>query len=234
MVGVEFSSGSLEKIQQIVFLILDDHMSNNAAETPTVCVVDDDEGVSGAIRMLLESVGLKVAAFSNAQEFLDKYDAKRHACALLDVRMPGMSGLSLQNELKARGHSVPIVFITGHGDVRMAVQAVQAGAIDFIEKPFRDQHLLDSIYKALAQGTTLKSADDERAVIAARINSLTSRELEVMNLIVEAKKSKEIARILNISLKTVEFHRSRVMEKMLTSSALDLIRLVLMAQRKDA
>lgn len=196
----------------------------------TVYLVDDDEGVSGAIRLLLESVGLKVEAFSNAQDFLVNFDSERHACAVIDVRMPGMSGLALQNELKARGQSIPIVFITGHGDVRMAVQAVQAGAVDFIEKPFRDQHLLDSIHKALAQSSTQKSSGNERSVISARIKTLTSRETEVMKLIVEAKKSKEIARMLNISIKTVEFHRSRVMEKMHTSSALDLVRLVLMAQ----
>lgn len=203
-------------------------------KAPTVCVVDDDEGVSGAIRLLLESVGLEVEAFSNAQQFLDKFDPKRYGCALIDVRMPGMSGLTLQHELKARGHSIPIVFISGHGDVRMAVQAVQAGAVDFIEKPFRDQHLLDSIHKALAQGSTMRSSWDERSLIAARIKTLTPRETEVMNLIAEAKKSKEIACTLNISVKTVEFHRSRVMEKMQTNSALDLVRLVLMAQNGSA
>lgn len=196
-----------------------------------VYVVDDDEAVSHSLRMLLESVGLSVETFPTAQAFLEHAELSRSACLLLDVRMPGMSGLQLQESLRRRGLSMPIVFITGHGDVRMAVRAVQAGAVDFIEKPFHDQDLLDSIHKALAQGSAQRSTGDERDQVAARIKTLTPRELEVMNLVVEGKPSKVIARILDISTKTVEFHRSRVMEKMQTSSSLDLVRLVLMAER---
>lgn len=196
----------------------------------SVYVVDDDEAVAHSLCMLLESVGLTVETFATAQAFLERTDLSRTACLLLDVRMPGMSGLQLQEAMKARGLSIPIVFITGHGDVRMAVRAVQAGAVDFIEKPFHDQDLLDSIHKALAHGLAQRSTGDERALIAARIKTLTPRELEVMNLVVEGKPSKVIARMLDISAKTVEFHRSRVMEKMHTSSALDLVRIVLMAE----
>jgi two-component system response regulator FixJ len=196
-----------------------------------VYVVDDDEAVAHSLRMLLESVGLAVETFPTAQAFLEHAELSRNACLLLDVRMPGMSGLQLQESLRQRQLSMPIVFITGHGDVRMAVRAVQAGAVDFIEKPFHDQDLLDSIHKALAQGSAQRSTVDERDQVAARIRTLTPRELEVMNLVVEGKPSKVIARILDISTKTVEFHRSRVMEKMQTSSSLDLVRLVLMAER---
>jgi FixJ family two-component response regulator len=199
----------------------------------TVYVVDDDEAVAHSLRMLLESVGLKVEAFPAAQEFLERVEiASTAACVLLDVRMPGMSGLQLQDALKARGVAIPIVFITGHGDVRMAVRAVQAGAVDFIEKPFHDQDLLDSIHKALARDTAQRSSGDERALIVKRIKTLTPRELEVMHLVVEGKQSKVIARMLDISAKTVEFHRARVMEKMHTSSALDLVRIVLMAEQR--
>jgi len=202
-----------------------------SAAPVNVYVVDDDEAVSHSLRMLLESVGLSVETFPTAQAFLEHAELSRSACLLLDVRMPGMSGLQLQESLRRRGLSMPIVFITGHGDVRMAVRAVQAGAVDFIEKPFHDQDLLDSIHKALAQGSAQRSTVDERDQVAARIKTLTPRELEVMNLVVEGKPSKIIARILDISTKTVEFHRSRVMEKMQTSSSLDLVRLVLMAER---
>lgn len=201
----------------------------------TVYVVDDDEAVAHSLRMLLESVGLAVQTFPTAHDFLERVEiAKTAACVLLDVRMPGMSGLQLQDALKARGVSISIVFITGHGDVRMAVRAVQAGAVDFIEKPFHDQDLLDSIHRALARDTAQRSLGDERALIAKRIKTLTPRELEVMHLVVEGKQSKVIARLLDISAKTVEFHRARVMEKMHTSSALDLVRIVLMAEQQPA
>lgn len=196
----------------------------------TVYVVDDDEAVAHSLRMLLESVGLSVETFSTAQAFLEQAELSRTACLLLDVRMPGMSGLQLQESLRQRGLSMPIVFITGHGDVRMAVRAIQSGAVDFIEKPFHDQDLLDSIHKALAHGSTQRSKGDDSAQVVARIKTLTPRELEVMNLVVEGKPSKVIARMLDISAKTVEFHRSRVMEKMQTSSSLDLVRMVLMAE----
>ena len=200
----------------------------------TVCVVDDDEAVSRSLRALLESVGLAVETFATAQAFLDRADRGRAGCLLLDVRMPGMSGLDLQEAMSARGQTIPIVFITGHGDVRMAVRAVKAGAVDFIEKPFREQDLLDAIQKALAADVVRRSSGDERAVVVARIKSLTPREREVMDLVVEGKASKVIARLLDISAKTVEFHRSRVMDKMQAHSALDLVRIVLVAQQSGA
>jgi FixJ family two-component response regulator len=197
----------------------------------SVCVVDDDEAVARSLRALLESVGLAVETFATAQAFLDRADTARAGCLVLDVRMPGMSGLDLQEAMAARGQTIPIVFITGHGDVRMAVRAVKAGAVDFIEKPFRDQDLLDAIQKALADDVVRRSSGDERAVVVARIKSLTPREREVMELVVEGKASKVIARLLGISAKTVEFHRARVMDKMQAHSALDLVRTVLAAQQ---
>jgi FixJ family two-component response regulator len=197
----------------------------------SVCVVDDDEAVARSLRALLESVGLAVETFATAQAFLDRADTARAGCLVLDVRMPGMSGLDLQEAMGARGQTIPIVFITGHGDVRMAVRAVKAGAVDFIEKPFRDQDLRDAIQNALADDVVRHSSGDERAVVVARIKSLTPREREVMELVVEGKASKVIARLLGISAKTVEFHRARVMDKMQAHSALDLVRTVLAAQQ---
>jgi len=197
----------------------------------SVCVVDDDEAVARSLRALLESVGLAVETFATAQAFLDRADTARAGCLVLDVRMPGMSGLDLQEAMAARGQTIPIVFITGHGDVRMAVRAVKAGAVDFIEKPFRDQDLLDAIQKALADDVVRRSSGDELAVVVARIKSLTPREREVMELVVEGKASKVIARLLGISAKTVEFTRARVMDKMQAHSALDLVRTVLAAQQ---
>jgi two-component system response regulator FixJ len=202
----------------------------------TVCVVDDDEAVARSLEALLGSVGLRVETFGSAQDFLDRADPRRGpiGCLVLDVRMPGMSGLELQERLAAEGQPIPIVFITGHGDVRMAVRAVKAGAVDFIEKPFRDQDLLDCIHKVLAADGAQRPEAREWAAVVARLESLTPREREVMELVIEGRSSKLIARQLGISAKTVEFHRARVMEKMQVASALDLVRVVLTARQSAA
>lgn len=192
-----------------------------------VCVIDDDAGVALSLRALLESVGLDVYTYSSPTEFLANAKPEQMGCIVLDVRMPGMSGIDLYELLNARGLDIPVIFITGHGDVRTAVRAIKAGAIDFLEKPFRDQELLDCIQKALARDMEVRGNEDEVAIARERVKSLTTREKEVLNLVVDGQSSKVIARTLNISPKTVEFHRARLLEKMQARSVLDLVRIIL-------
>ena len=191
---------------------------------PTVFIVDDDEAVRGSLRLLIRSVGLQAKACASAKEFLEGYDADQPGCLLLDVRMPGMSGLELQQELNQRGATIPVVFITGHGDVPMAVEAMQHGAFDFLQKPFRDQDLLDRVQRALGRDAESRAALAARAQIAERLASLTPRELEVMRLVTRGKANKVIAHELSISPRTVEIHRARVMEKMDAGNLADLVR----------
>lgn len=193
----------------------------------TVFVVDDDPGVGDAIRLLLRSVGLPSETFLSAKEFLDAYDPQRRGCLVLDVRMPGMSGLDLQSRLQEMGSSIPIIFVTAHGDIPMAVDAVKSGATDFIQKPFRDQELLDKIQEALASDERARSREEELADIRTRLESLTPREAEVMDLVVAGKPNKNIARTLGISQRTVEIHRARVMEKMGVRSVSILVQQVM-------
>ena len=193
----------------------------------TVFVVDDDDAVRTSLRLLLKSVGLPVETFASAQEFLDAFDADRAGCLVLDVRMPGMSGLELQQELNQRGATIPVVFITGHGDVPMAVEAMQHGAFDFLQKPFRDQDLLDRVQRALARDAESRAALAARAQIAERLASLTPRELEVMRLVTRGKANKVIGGELGVSQRTVEIHRAHVMEKMQAGSLAELVRMVL-------
>lgn len=195
----------------------------------TVFVVDDDEAVRESLNDLLDSVGLNVETFSSAQEFLDIYTVKRQGCLVLDIRMPFMSGLELQNELIKRGAILPIIFITGHGDVPMAVQAIQRGAHDFVQKPFRDQDLLDRINQALELYSNEYEAKLQQNVVKKHIQNLTTREREVMNMIVAGKANKVIAIDLNLSQRTVEVHRANVMEKLEARSLADLVRIVTQA-----
>jgi FixJ family two-component response regulator len=190
----------------------------------TVFVVDDDPAVRDSVIWLLESVGLRVESFASAQAFLDCYEPSHPGCLLLDLRMPGMSGLELQQRLAARQALLPILFITGHGDVPTAVRALQSGAIDFILKPFNDQALLDRVQRALADDARRRERLAHRAEIAARLDSLTPRESEVMRRVVEGKANKVVGLELGISEKTVEVHRSNVMQKMQARSLADLIR----------
>lgn len=201
---------------------------------PNVYLIDDDQVITFLLVDLVESVGLPYAVFNDAPSFLKQDLSLLAGCIVTDVRMPGMSGLELQERLAAEGQPIPIVFITGHGDVRMAVRAVKAGAVDFIEKPFRDQDLLDCIHKVLAADGAQRPEAREWAAVVARLESLTPREREVMELVIEGRSSKLIARQLGISAKTVEFHRARVMEKMQVASALDLVRVVLTARQSAA
>jgi two-component system response regulator FixJ len=194
---------------------------------PTVLIVDDDAAVRDSLKFLMRSVGHPVEAFASAQEFLDAYRDDRPGCLVLDIRMPGMSGLELQDQLVERRAIVPIIFITGHGDVPMAVEAMQAGAMDFIQKPFRDQDLLDRINQALEKDAKNRAALGEIKLLRDRLASLTPREREVMDLVVHGKANKVIAGDLELSQRTVEIHRARVMEKMLASSLAHLVRMVI-------
>lgn len=198
---------------------------------PTVFIVDDDDAVRDSLEDLVDSVGLKAEIFASAQEFLAAYDPLRAGCLVLDIRMPGMSGLELQEKLGERQAVLPIIFITGHGDIPMAVEAMRRGAVDFIQKPFRDQDLLDRINSALAQGVGRREDMQEQRAIEERIHSLTRRERQVMEMVVEGKANKVIAIDLGLSQRTVEVHRANVMEKMRTKTLADLVRMVSRASR---
>ena len=193
----------------------------------TVFIVDDDQEVRQALALLMESVGLQVATFASGNDFLQQFDPGQPGCLVLDVRMPGMSGLELQARLAAEIIHPPVIIITGHGDVPMAVRAVQAGALDFIEKPFNDQALLDSVHRALDLDARQRGRASKLAEIRARLETLTPREQEVMKMVVAGKRNKVIAFELSVSQSTVEAHRARVMEKMQAASLSDLMRMVL-------
>ncbi|MEB4592674.1 response regulator [Candidatus Thiothrix sp. Deng01] len=190
---------------------------------PTVFIVDDDPAVRDSLRWLLESMRLNVATFESAETFIKFYTMHMVGCLILDVRMPGMSGLQLQQYLTKQKYSLPIIFITGHGDIPMAVRAMQAGAMYFLEKPFEDQVLLDYVHEALALDNSHQQARIRLATIEARIANLTEREREVMNLVIDNHSNKEIAAKLGVSIKTVEFHRSHMMEKMHATSLIELV-----------
>ena len=195
--------------------------------SPTVMVVDDDSGVRNAMRALLKSVGLECALFASAQEFLTTYQPAQPGCLLLDIRMPGMSGLELQQQLNLRGAVIPVIFMSGHGDIPMAVEAMQHGAFDFLQKPFRDQDLLDRIQRALVKDTELRKSLGEHSRIRAHLDSLTPREREVLDLMTQGKQNKVIGQELGVSPRTVEIHRARVMEKMAAESVAELVRMML-------
>lgn len=193
---------------------------------PTVFVVDDDEAVRHFLRGLIVSVNLRVQAYASAQEFLEAYQQGSPGCLVLDIRMPGMSGLELQQELNARGIDLPIIVLTGHGSVQVAVHAMKAGAIDFIEKPFNNELLLDRVQKAVAKSVNAYEDRLKQDEILRRQNSLTPREHQVLDLVVAGESNKRIARRLQISDKTVEIHRANVMEKMQARSLADLVKMV--------
>ena len=197
---------------------------------PRVHIVDDDEAMRDSLKWLLESRGLKVELYPSAEAFLHVFNSGFCGCLVLDVRMPGMNGLDLHRELQARASTLPVIFITGHGDVPMAVSALKNGAADFIEKPFNDQDMLRLIESCMKQDRTAAAKRAENASVAQRLDSLTQREREVLGLIVAGKLNKQIADELRISIKTVEVHRSRVMEKMGAASVAELVQLVLKAQ----
>ena len=201
---------------------------------PTVFVVDDDPAMRESLSFLVGSVGLEVECFATARDFLDRYDGRRGGCLVLDVRMPGMSGLELQERLADRGIDIPIVMITGFGDVPMAVRALKRGALDFIEKPFTDQDLLDRIHEALERDRNRRAERARKEDIAARIAKLTPREHQVMDCVLAGKPNKVIAAELTLSPKTIEVHRARMMDKMQVASLAELLQLVIGKQGPDA
>ena len=200
-------------------------MAAQTEQSPTVFIVDDDAAIRFAMQALMDSVNLSHEIFASADEFLEKIGDQRPGCLVLDIRMPGLGGLELQEELINRGNTLPIIFITGHGDVPMAVEAMQKGAVDFIQKPFRDQELLDRIREALATDEERREAQQHHAEVAGRLERLTNREREVFDLVVTGKPNKVIAYELGVSQRTVEIHRARVMEKMQARSLADLVKM---------
>jgi two-component system response regulator FixJ len=203
------------------------HMAefNDTITAPTIYVVDDDDGMRRALDTLLGTVGYKTAVFSRPSEFLVNYKLDAPGCLVLDIRMPGMSGLELQQHLNRMGSMLPVIFITGHGDVPMAVQAMKEGAFEFIQKPFRDQDLLDRINHALKQDAENRNMVARRVEVLHRLESLTPRERQVMDFVVDGAANKVIAIDLELSERTVEIHRAKVMEKMGARSVAHLVKL---------
>ena len=200
-------------------------MAQNTQQTPTVFIVDDDPAIRFAMQALMDSVNLRHEIFGSGDEFLEQISEEHAGCLVLDIRMPGLGGLELQEELIKRGNTLPIIFITGHGDVPMAVEAMQKGAVDFIQKPFRDQDLLDRISEGLKTDRERRQEQQEHAEVEERIARLTNREREVFDLVVTGKPNKVIAYELGVSQRTVEIHRARVMEKMRARSLADLVKM---------
>ena len=200
-------------------------MTNDKA-APIIYLVDDDEAVRDALGMLFKSIGLEHEAFAPALDFLQEYDVRRHSCLVADIRMPGLSGLELQQRLNEQRSEIPIIFITGHGDVPMAVTAMKSGAVDFLQKPFRDQDLIDRIHKALDRDGERRKGRAEQDEIRARLKLLTPRETEVMQRVVRGQANKVIAMDLGVSQRTVELHRARVMKKLKARSVAELVHAV--------
>ncbi len=194
-------------------------------KAPTIYVVDDDDSMRQAVALLLRTVGYNPIVFARPSDFLAKHDPNVHGCLVLDIRMPEMSGLEVQQQLNRAGAILPVIFITGHGDIPMAVQAMKDGALDFLTKPFRDQDLLDRINTALKQDAENRAAIDKHAELRRRVESLSPREREVLDLIVEGKANKVIAIDLGLSERTVEIHRANVMEKMGARSVAHLVKM---------
>ena len=207
-------------------------MNERNVPDPIVWIVDDDEAMRSSLKWLIESVGMRVESHDSANAFLQSHYPGRFGCLLLDVRMPGMSGLELLDYLREQQMLPPTIIITGHGDVPMAVRAMKFGALDFIEKPFNDEVLLDAIRRALVAEEHRRDASAGVADIAARLSNLTPREHEVMQMVTEGMSNKEIANSLGVSAKTVEAHRARVMEKMQARSLAELVRMAIAVEKR--
>jgi len=194
-----------------------------------IFVVDDDDAVRESLRALLESFGFAVREFSSARSFLEAYNPSQNGCLIVDIRMPGMDGLALQEEITARAWSIPVIVITGHGDVPLAVRAMKAGAIDFLEKPFDDVLLVEGVKRALAMANETASEASQKREAQERLATLTAREREVLDHLVAGRANKVIAHEMGISPRTVEIHRAHLSEKMRVRSLSELVRLTLVA-----
>lgn len=194
---------------------------------PIVYLVDDEFSIRDSLTLLIESTGQAVKSFESAESFLENYDPERPGCLLLDVRMPVMSGHDLQNELLSRGISIPIIFISGHADIADSAKAFRAGAVDFLEKPFDNDVLLERINEAIKKDVFLREEQSKKSKIQERIDHLTAREKEVLSLIIKSHSNKESAKILNISNRTVDVHRASIMEKMQAENVAELITMVM-------
>ncbi len=190
-----------------------------------VHIVDDDDAVRKSLQLLFRTIGIDAVAHVSGDAFLDQFDDSVEGCILLDIRMPGMSGLEVQKQLQERGSTLPIIFITGHGDVPMAVEAMQLGAFDFLQKPFRDQDLMDRVSRALSENQEQREKTEFQQEVTQRYETLTPREKEVMACVVKGQANKVIAMDRDVSQRTVEIHRARVMEKMQARSLADLVRM---------
>lgn len=199
---------------------------------PTVYIVDDDDAVLDSIAELVMSVGLRAATFRSAQQFRDSFDPEQPGCLVLDVRMAHTSGLALQAELNTIGARIPIVFISGHGDISVAIKTIKAGAVDFVQKPYHEQQLLDSINEALRRDAENRQVTGSGDGFAELLLALTERERDVLEQVAQGLSSKSIAKVLDISYRTVELHRSHIMEKLRVRSVAELIKLVI--ERRNA
>lgn len=200
------------------------------AAQPIVHIVDDDKAVRDSLSFLMKSIGFESMAYDSAEAFLEKADLNKPGCLIVDIRMQGMSGLELQQILNEQSSKLPVIIITGHGDVPMAVQAMKAGAVDFLEKPYDNQLLIARIRQCLQQINKEQDKENRAAKAKSRLAQLTPRELEVMNLLVAGKHNKAIADDLDISVRTAEAHRAKVMKKLHADSLSDIVRIVLLMQ----
>lgn len=196
----------------------------------TVYLVEDDDAVRDSLQLVLESVGHTVVSYSRADAFLEDFSTEMAGCMVLDIRMPGMNGMELQRQLNNHNSILPIIFVTGHGDVPMAVEAMQRGAVDFVQKPYREEELLNKIQQAISADAENRATLKEKDKIREKLAELTPRESQVMELMIAGKANKVIAYDLDISQRTVEIHRARVMEKMSVRSLAHLVRMVLAAE----
>ncbi|MFM0205130.1 response regulator [Paraburkholderia fungorum] len=201
---------------------------------PVVYIVDDDNGMRTSLAWLLESVGVKSAGFANASEFLRAFDPDVPACLVLDVRMPEQSGFDVQAELNRQGATLPIIFVSGHGDIPMSVRALQSGAIDFVEKPYNSQQMLDRVQRALKLAALRHTANQKQRELRKRLASLTAREKEVLRGVIDGKGSKRIASDLSISVKTVDVHRASIKDKLGAASIAMLVRDVMAVWDQEA
>ncbi len=201
-----------------------------SADTAKVYIVDDDDAVRDSLRLLFETVGIEAVGFESGDKFLHEFDNDWRGCIVLDIRMPGTSGLEVQKILQERDNSLPIIFITGHGDIPMAVEAMQLGAFDFVQKPFRDQELMDRVSQALSQNEESQEETLQKRQVSEYYTTLTPREAEVMQCVVKGQANKVIAMDLEVSQRTIEIHRSRVMEKMRARSLAALVRMSMLLE----